>query len=71
MGKGQHSTYDFYYKSSYPLLSVQRLGLLTSMRIDLQRVMTNWSPELDELPPVVDRELADYSDINQNNNNDT
>lgn len=41
------------------------------MRIDLQRVMTNWSPELDELPPVVDRELADYSDINQNNNNDT
>lgn len=58
-GKDQHAAYDLYYQSNNPLLSVQRLGLLTSMRIDLQRYITNWSPELAELPEVVDREETD------------
>lgn len=51
-GKEQHSAYDLYYKENFPLLSVQRLGLLTTMRLDLQRLLIGWSPTLDE-PPIV------------------
>src|SRR5699024_3171434 len=46
-GDDQHSAYDLYYKSNFPQLSVQRMGLLTTMRLDVQRYMTDWSPVLD------------------------
>ncbi|WP_082687001.1 LTA synthase family protein [Bacillus sp. FJAT-27445] len=45
-GKGVNSAYDLYYMTSMPLLSVERLGLLTTMRIDLQRQVTGWEPKL-------------------------
>lgn len=50
-GKGQHSAYDFYYKESYPVLSVERLGLLTTMRLDLQRQISGWSPPFELTAP--------------------
>ena len=38
-GKEMNSAYNLYYKSSSLLLSVERLGLLTTMRLDLQRLV--------------------------------
>ncbi len=43
-GKDQHSTYDLYFQNKNPLLSTERLGLLTTMRLDLQRTILGWSP---------------------------
>jgi lipoteichoic acid synthase len=43
-----NSAYDLYFKSSSPVLSVEKLGLLTTMRLDLQRLISGWSPALEE-----------------------
>ena len=45
-GKEDNSPYDLYYHSSSPVLSVDRLGLLTTMRLDFQRLVTGWKPVL-------------------------
>lgn len=45
-GRTQHSAHNLYYESSYPFLSVNKLGLLTTMRLDLQRLFSGWSPTL-------------------------
>ncbi|WAA12248.1 LTA synthase family protein [Fervidibacillus halotolerans] len=45
-GRQLNSIYDLYYQNNYPNLSVSKLGLLTTMRLDLQRQLTNWSPTL-------------------------
>lgn len=44
-----HSAYDLYYQSSFPVASVRRFGLATTMRLDLQRTLLGWSPKI-ELP---------------------
>ena len=44
--------YDMYYRNSEPVASVNRLGLLTSMRLDLQRTVLGFEPELAP-PPVL------------------
>ncbi|CEG25828.1 LTA synthase family protein [Bacillus sp. B-jedd] len=46
-GKEMNSAYDLYYRSSMPLLSVEKLGLITTMRVDLQRLITGWAPQID------------------------
>lgn len=49
--KDFNSSYDLYYKSSDLPVSVERLGLLTTMRLDLQRTVTGWTPTMEiELP---------------------
>lgn len=50
-GKEQHSAYNYYFKDSYPILSVERLGLLTTMRLDLQRQVSGWTPPLELTAP--------------------
>ena len=45
-GTAQHSAYDLYFKSRSPMLSAERLGLITTMRLDFQRLISGWSPEL-------------------------
>lgn len=49
-GREQYSPYDLYFKSSYPVLSVERLGLIATMRIDIKRLLFDWSPPLDTPP---------------------
>ncbi|KAB7743562.1 sulfatase-like hydrolase/transferase [Nostocoides sp. F2B08] len=44
--------YDLYYRTSEPVASVNRLGLLTSMRLDVQRTVLGFEPELAP-PPVM------------------
>lgn len=61
--KGQNSAYDLYYNNSNPVLSVDRLGMLTTMRLDFQRLITGWSPTLNA--PVVtafNQSQIDYFD---------
>lgn len=48
------SPYDLYFQRNYPNLSVERLGLLTTMRLDSQRLATGWTPVL-EAPPASDQ----------------
>jgi phosphoglycerol transferase MdoB-like AlkP superfamily enzyme len=50
-GKYTNSPYDLYFKNSNPLLSVQNLGLLTTIRLDFQRIVTNWTPTVDVFIP--------------------
>lgn len=50
-GKEQHSAYNYYFKDSYSILSVERLGLLTTMRLDLQRQVSGWTPPLELTAP--------------------
>lgn len=58
--KGQNSAYDLYFDSNLPLLSVNKLGLITTMRLDLQRLATGWSPTLKN----------DFLDLGPISNND-
>lgn len=41
-----NSAYDVYYRDSYPAASVNRLGLLTTMRVDLSRSLSGYEPRL-------------------------
>ncbi len=52
--KEVNSAYDVYYKNNYPVASVNRLGLMTSMRLDLQRTLTGFEPDLAPPPPVAE-----------------
>lgn len=55
--KEQNSAYDMYYRAQHPVTSVNRLGLLTSMRVDLQRNLLGFERE-EPPPPVVAPVLA-------------
>lgn len=57
-GKEQHSAYDLYYNNNFPLLAVDKLGLVTSMRLDLQRRVTGWSPSLEVMAPIEPEEIS-------------
>ncbi len=51
-GKNPNSTYDLYYNTNYPQLSIKKLGLMTTMRLDIQRLAFGWSPSLGATPSV-------------------
>lgn len=72
--KEQHSAYDLYFNSRNPILSVDRLGLLTTMRIDLQRLTFGWSPPALEVtapivppPPESSTENPNETDMKEEN----
>jgi lipoteichoic acid synthase len=46
-GKEELSAYDLYYKNSLPEISAERLGIITTMRLDLQRLISGWSPDFE------------------------
>lgn len=47
-GKDQFSPYDMYFKTTSINYSVDSLGMLTTMRLDVQRTLTGFSPELSD-----------------------
>ncbi|MGB4587893.1 MAG: sulfatase-like hydrolase/transferase [Clostridiaceae bacterium] len=51
--KDQNSPYDMYYNNNYPVASVDSLGLVTSMRLDLQRTVFGFNPTVAPPPPIV------------------
>ena len=48
--RGQNSAYDTYYRDQHPVTAVNRLGLVTSMRVDLQRNLLGLGGE--KAPPA-------------------
>ena len=48
--KNPNSLYDLYYNTNYPDLSIKKLGLITTMRLDVQRLAFGWSPSLGTIP---------------------
>lgn len=48
----QSSAYDMYYGAQHPVTSVNRLGLVTSMRVDLQHNLLGLGGEEPPPPPV-------------------
>lgn len=50
-GRGQASAYALYYDKSIPVQSVAKLGLITTMRLDVQRLLSGWAPTIDAPPP--------------------
>lgn len=41
----ENSPYSLYYNESSPVQSIQKLGLITSMQLDLKRQMSDWTEE--------------------------
>ncbi len=47
-GKGHNTAYDLYYQTDIPILSMQKLGIVTTMRLDIQRSLTGWSQHINK-----------------------
>lgn len=63
--KGNNSPYDLYFTNSDPILSVTKLGLITTMRLDFQRLYFGWTPILESsevLASPLDQTEADKED---------
>jgi lipoteichoic acid synthase len=58
-----NSPYDLYFKNNYPVYSVNNLGLITTMRLDLKRTVFGFQPILDSIPVVAtpEGELEPYT----------
>lgn len=50
--KDHGSAYDAYYRNNEPVASVSQLGLLTTMRLDLQRTLLGFEPGVPPPPPM-------------------
>lgn len=50
------SAYSYYYEKSFPVHSVQKLGLITTMRLDFQRMVTGWTPVVTP-PPLPEEDI--------------
>ncbi len=49
--QGENSAYNLYYNIHYPQAAVDKLGLVTYMRLDAQRQITDWNPSfVGEIP---------------------
>ncbi len=57
--KQPNSPYQLYYKIHYPVFSIDNLGMLTSFRLDFQRLVTRWEPPLEPLPDIAPEPLPD------------
>jgi len=71
--KGPASAYALYYQRTVPRQSVERLGLITTMRLDVQRLLFGWNasiqPPPDDAPawvPVPEEEdkPVEYNTLN-------
>lgn len=60
-GRGENSPYSLYYTMPYPEFSVHNLGLATYMRLDAQRNLLGWSPELETVSVLETVEIIDES----------
>src|SRR5699024_7835332 len=59
---------DVYYATHASNVAVEKLGLLTTVRLDVQRNLTGWSPEIDQAPFTDNFVTGDK--INENNYDD-
>lgn len=57
-GKNAYTPYNLYYEVYVPELSVQRLGLLTAIRLDIKHLLTGFD---NNLPDIVEKPTTDSS----------
>lgn len=50
--RAEYSPYDLYFNNNDPILSVEKLGLITTMKLDMERLALGWSPALEAAAPV-------------------
>lgn len=65
--KEVNSPYNLYYQNNYPVASVNRLGLVTTMRLDLQRTVMGFEPDLAP-PPLAVGPVIEVETPNENEN---
>ena len=46
-GKAIYSPYDLYFQHDYPVVAAEKLGLMTTLRLDVKRSLLNWTPSLE------------------------
>lgn len=46
--KDAYSPYDLYYQHHYPIIAAEKLGLMTTLRLDAKRTLFDWNPGLTE-----------------------
>lgn len=46
--KAQYTPYDLYFKHMYPIISAEKLGLVTTLRLEAKRSLFDWAPGLDD-----------------------
>jgi lipoteichoic acid synthase len=51
--RGENSPYNLYFNDNNSAFAVDKLGLITTMRLDLERLTFGWSPTLEVTTPVV------------------
>lgn len=56
-----NSPWDLYYRSSYPVASVEQLGLLTTMRLDATRTLVGFEPAGIDPPPEEEPDVEEPS----------
>ncbi|MGD9677067.1 MAG: LTA synthase family protein [Vulcanibacillus sp.] len=67
--RGQNSAYDLYFQNRNPVLSFDKLGMVTTMRVDLQRLIFKWSPTLvtPDIPTFIPSEVDEIdTDVEYN-----
>ena len=47
-GKAIYSPYDLYFQHDYPVVAAEKLGLMTTLRLDVKRSLLDWSPAINE-----------------------
>jgi arylsulfatase A-like enzyme len=45
--RSENSPYNVYYNMNYPEFSVNNIGLITTIRVDIKRILFSWSPSLE------------------------
>lgn len=52
-GKEIYTPYDLYFQHDYPVVSAEKLGLMTTLRLDAKRSLFDWSPSLNETSQAI------------------
>ncbi|NLM43326.1 MAG: sulfatase-like hydrolase/transferase [Clostridiales bacterium] len=60
--KAQFSAYDLYFNNDHPVMSVKKLGLITYMRLDIQRLIFGWSPQIAEPIEILPKPFIEITD---------
>ncbi|MBP3888118.1 MAG: LTA synthase family protein [Cellulosilyticum sp.] len=47
-GRAIYTPYDLYFKHDYPVVAAEKLGLMTTLRLDVKRTLFDWTPSLSE-----------------------
>ncbi len=47
-GKAIYTPYDLYFRHDYPVVAAEKLGLMTTLRLDAKRTLFDWAPALSE-----------------------